>query len=65
MSDIHFHIFFGYFVKRCVWHLIYLLERRIEKLYIRKLKSSLGDVFGPDLSCEIIQSTKQIGMNLL
>lgn len=65
VRHIHLYIFVDYLLKRIFSHLIYLPERRRQVGRHGKLKAALGNIHRADIAGEVVQTTKQVGVNLL
>ena len=65
MSDIHFHVLIGNFVKGILRHRLDGGENRGEMHTIGEGETALADVLCPDLTGEIIQPAENVGVDLL
>ena len=65
VCDIHFKILFNDLVKVVLRHRVDFAERTRQKTRSRKLKAAFGDILCSDLPGEVIQTAKQVAVDLL
>ena len=65
MGNVHFHVFVHNLIKGCFGHSFYYLQSIGEVHTISESKTSFGYILSSDLSCKVIQSSKEISRYLL
>lgn len=64
-TNFHFDVFIHNLIKGGFWHSLYCLQCSREVHAISRRKATFGYVFCTDLSCKVIQSSKEISVYLL
>ena len=65
VGDVHLDIFVGDLLKSCFGHLFDCSKRLRKELRHCKLETALCDIHRANLTSKVVQTTKQVGVDLL